>query len=338
MGNVRLSYSDADLNGAIDPNTEIIEENNYYPFGLKQKGYNTNISSNGSSLAQQWKYNGIELNESLELNLYEMSFRQYDPAIGRFTSIDPVTHFSQSPYASFDNNPVFWADPSGANSETQGSQSDLWGRSRYDENGAFIPPNKRGNKNNELFFQDDSQLLELQNERPKAINFNSTGENILNSIIEWAIYIRQNNEEKIYLSDVINIRTKSRGISDMFADAVGGNLNKDKVTVKYLDGYVDISYDNSYLKPNAFTDNRITDITFMGKLNGSKRRYDIYFSTYVENTGETPGMLALHFYGKDFYGWFKDKIVNPVNPVDVKNINLDNKNGGHLNIPLGNKN
>lgn len=61
-------------------------------------------------------YNGIEYEESLGLNLYEMSFRQYDPAIGRFTSIDPVTHFQQSTYAAFDNNPVYWTDPSGTTS------------------------------------------------------------------------------------------------------------------------------------------------------------------------------------------------------------------------------
>ena len=46
-----------------------------------------------------------------------MSFRQYDPAIARFTSIDPVTHYSMSTYTAFDNNPVFWADPSGADGE-----------------------------------------------------------------------------------------------------------------------------------------------------------------------------------------------------------------------------
>ncbi len=45
-----------------------------------------------------------------------MDFRQYDPAIARFTSIDPITHWKYSPYLAFDNNPVFWADPSGANS------------------------------------------------------------------------------------------------------------------------------------------------------------------------------------------------------------------------------
>jgi hypothetical protein len=36
------------------------------------------------------------------------------PAIARFTSIDLVTHFSNSTYNAFDNNPVYWADPSGA--------------------------------------------------------------------------------------------------------------------------------------------------------------------------------------------------------------------------------
>lgn len=40
--------------------------------------------------------------------------RDYDPAIGRWLGIDPVTHFSQSPYNAFDGNPVSIADPSGA--------------------------------------------------------------------------------------------------------------------------------------------------------------------------------------------------------------------------------
>ena len=54
----------------------------YYPFGLKHKGYNSNVSSRGNSVAQKFKYNGIELEEGLDLNLYEMDIRSYDPAIG----------------------------------------------------------------------------------------------------------------------------------------------------------------------------------------------------------------------------------------------------------------
>lgn len=115
LGNIRLSYSDSDNNGTI-ATSEIISEKNYYPFGLEHKGYNNVITS--TNPAQDYKYNGIELEESLGLNLYEMEFRQYDPAIGRFNSIDPIVHFDYSTYSAFDNNPIFYADPSGANSES----------------------------------------------------------------------------------------------------------------------------------------------------------------------------------------------------------------------------
>jgi len=50
--------------------------------------------------------------------------RMYDPAIARWVVQDPVVHFDYSTYSAFDNNPVFWADPSGANS--QSLIQDLW--------------------------------------------------------------------------------------------------------------------------------------------------------------------------------------------------------------------
>ncbi|PQJ80278.1 DUF6443 domain-containing protein [Polaribacter porphyrae] len=99
--------------------TIVVEESNYYPFGLKHNGYNdVKILGAGNPLAQNWKYNGVEYNESLGLNLYEMDLRMYDPAIGRFNGIDPVVHHSMSTYTAFDNNPAFWADPSGADAQT----------------------------------------------------------------------------------------------------------------------------------------------------------------------------------------------------------------------------
>jgi len=92
----------------------------YYPFGLQQKGYNYNVSGNQNSTAEKFKYNGIEQEQALGLNLYEMPLRQYDPAIARFTSLDPVVHHSYSTFSAFDNNPVFWADPSGADAIQKG--------------------------------------------------------------------------------------------------------------------------------------------------------------------------------------------------------------------------
>ncbi|WP_459209098.1 DUF6443 domain-containing protein [Aquimarina rhabdastrellae] len=119
LGNVRLSYTDNNNDGVITPSTEIIEESNYYPFGLKHKGYNgvKNIGI-GNHVAQKFGYNGVELEEGFGLNLYEMDVRSYDPTIARWTSIDPVAHFSYSTYNTFDNNPIFYADPSGADSES----------------------------------------------------------------------------------------------------------------------------------------------------------------------------------------------------------------------------
>jgi len=106
----------------------------YYPFGLKHKGYNNATSPNGNSTAQKFKYNGMELEESLGVDWYEMDMRQYDPAIARWTAMDPVIHHAMSTYTAFDNNPIFFADPTGADSESSISDliNDIWNRSGDD--------------------------------------------------------------------------------------------------------------------------------------------------------------------------------------------------------------
>lgn len=107
---------------------------------MKHKGYNGNYNPLGNSTAQKFKYNGIEYEESLGLNLYEMDFRMYDPAIARFNGIDPVTHHSQGTSVAFDNNPIFWADPSGA--DGIGSVADIQNLAGSGGSGDFY---QRGN-------------------------------------------------------------------------------------------------------------------------------------------------------------------------------------------------
>src|SRR5690554_3623937 len=127
LGNIRVSYSK-------DPQThqlKILEENHYYPFGLKHSVYTAGrlrdfevdfsnpegehvFLTPVTKTEYQYKYNGQEWQDELGLNMYAMDLRQYDPAIGRWVAQDPVIHHSMSPYNAFDNNPVFWADPSGA--------------------------------------------------------------------------------------------------------------------------------------------------------------------------------------------------------------------------------
>ena len=83
----------------------------YYPFGLQHGKANAQVNS--TNAGQQYKYNGVELEAST--GLYEMDFRQYNPEIGRFTSIDPLAeeYPEWSPYVFATNNPVRFVDPTG---------------------------------------------------------------------------------------------------------------------------------------------------------------------------------------------------------------------------------
>ncbi len=69
------------------------------------------------AMAYKYKYNGKELQDELGLNLYDMDMRQYDPAIARWVVQDPIVHHNTSPYSAYDNNPIYWADPSGMDGE-----------------------------------------------------------------------------------------------------------------------------------------------------------------------------------------------------------------------------
>src|SRR5690606_9750698 len=96
LGNTRLVYTDLDDNGTINPATEIVEENNYYPFGLKHKGYNQ-LPGNG----YKYKFQSQERQDELDLNWDAFRFRNYDYAIGRFMNVDPLS--DKYPYQSHYN-------------------------------------------------------------------------------------------------------------------------------------------------------------------------------------------------------------------------------------------
>jgi RHS repeat-associated protein len=90
----------------------LTEETQYYPFGLVQAG----ISSKAAlKLENRHKYNGIELEKDLDLNVYDAQFRELDAQIGRWWQIDPKTDemLMWSTYASNYDNPIRFADPLG---------------------------------------------------------------------------------------------------------------------------------------------------------------------------------------------------------------------------------
>ena len=120
QGNIKVSYADINGDGQIntdtsDPYCEIVQAKNYYPFGLD---HNYGVNSPMSLITQRnhkYAYNGQEQLEDLGVNVTEMTWRQYDNALGRFHGVDALAASTPhvSPYHFAGNNPIVFADPSG---------------------------------------------------------------------------------------------------------------------------------------------------------------------------------------------------------------------------------
>jgi RHS repeat-associated protein len=89
--------------------SKIIQYNEYYPFGMQSAESYTKANSTNNFLYDQ----GGELNTTS--GWYDLSFRNYDPALGRFHQVDPMaTSFHNlSPYNYAGNNPAMINDPGG---------------------------------------------------------------------------------------------------------------------------------------------------------------------------------------------------------------------------------
>jgi RHS repeat-associated protein len=116
----------------------------YYPFGLKHKGYNNVVSSNGNSVAQKIGFQEQMLDDDLGLNWYGFKYRNYDPSLARFHNIDPLAEdFNyQSPYNFAENRVIeafelegleaifihgTWGDPSHMTSSQLKQIGDIFG-------------------------------------------------------------------------------------------------------------------------------------------------------------------------------------------------------------------
>ena len=104
LGNVRAVIKKG-ANGLA----EAIQERHYFPFGMEMSELSSGSSTN------KYQYNGKELQNDFALGMYDYGARFYDPAIGRWHSVDPSaeSYYSWTPYNYCANNPINNIDPDG---------------------------------------------------------------------------------------------------------------------------------------------------------------------------------------------------------------------------------
>ncbi|QQS28149.1 MAG: RHS repeat-associated core domain-containing protein [Sphingobacteriales bacterium] len=107
LGNTRICFTDSDNDGTA----EILQQTNYYPFGLPIQELSTTFDGEGNN----YQYNGIELIEDFGLHVNHAQFRTLDPQTGRWWQTDPMAELAPewSPYRFSFNNPILNTDPLG---------------------------------------------------------------------------------------------------------------------------------------------------------------------------------------------------------------------------------
>ena len=112
----------------------------YSPFGVELDGRTVSLEG------YRYGYQGSEKDNEFkgEGNSYTTEFRQLDPRLGRWLSVDPLfAKFpSKSPYVGIDNNPIYLIDVNGDSTFVtkigEGKYNVIGGNTAGDHNGIFI--------------------------------------------------------------------------------------------------------------------------------------------------------------------------------------------------------
>jgi RHS repeat-associated protein len=181
---VWLSYEDESTNWVYfddlkvtHTKTNVVQYNEYYPFGLQTE----------NSWTRNGNKNDYLYNEGSQLNpingWYETAFRGYDPALGRFLQIDPLATLDASvtPFAYGGNNPAYFNDPLGlmisASGYTEGQMRAMYRaqRDNYSSYEAWATDNVDGYYGGGSGFTIDAKWVSVPNSRDGGAGHYSYG-------------------------------------------------------------------------------------------------------------------------------------------------------------------
>ncbi|WP_062062973.1 RHS repeat-associated core domain-containing protein [Aquimarina longa] len=266
LGNIRLSYKDADKDGTITT-SEIVEEKNYYPFGLQHKGYNNTISGR----KHNYGFNGKEEQDELGLEWLDFSARNYDPALGRWMNLDPLAEAMRrhSPYNYAFDNPIYFIDPDG-----------MMPLDHYlDQNGNYLGQDGAVTNNVRVIYADDFADVKSQNNGTTSMKATdqlqslsnvvtidqATIQNDINNVNNETV-VDQSAERQAYIT--LNIDSKSAGnptgvvTSSRGADGVDGQTTM--ASEQRRDGVLTIGGSQNVLLGQVHSHNKTSD---PGKVN-----------------------------------------------------------------------
>jgi RHS repeat-associated protein len=168
----------------VDEAGDVVEAYDYYPFGLQSRSY----KEKGDPLTKE-TFTGKE--QDTESNLHYYAARFYDPSLGLFLSVDPLSHkapsFNQFHYTK--NNPINRIDPDGReDTETKElTKEEILERIRQAQESA------------------DDILQSILDEIAKTGNATASGSTILEALKEAGIVLGEEEMELIENIDSIEM-------------------------------------------------------------------------------------------------------------------------------------
>ena len=237
LGNVNVVLSDRkhaideNNDGAVDYySPDILMTMDYYPFGQAIASRSTNSSS------YKYVYNGMEKDDEVSGggNSYTTEFRQNDPRLGRWMSLDPLMmQFPwMSPYVAFDNNPIYFVDPYGLASENgDDSGSD---EGKKGDRGTRKPKDIPSEEKSEMpSLEDIDGINESVVIKPQTTNFWSklkfVASKVVNTINAAAVFTKAIVSQKFdnFVTDLKRFESwllKDVGVSPMTSNGTGDDM------------------------------------------------------------------------------------------------------------------
>jgi len=175
LGNVLVVISDKRIticggDTVVGYNTDVISANDYYPFGMLMPG------KVYSCAAYRFGYQGSEKDDEIASGFESTFCRELDTRLCRWWALDPKVSPFVSPYASMNNNPIWFNDQMGDTIRIMfGGFLRLFQKTVTYRDGKFI--DKKGNE-----ISTGNKFYNRMNEAIKEINSGQDGKELFDEL------------------------------------------------------------------------------------------------------------------------------------------------------------